>query len=51
MKVKGRNRKLCWLAGDVLGYSEQATKCCNCSRFIKVFDAAGHHVYTRQGET
>ncbi|KAL3157951.1 hypothetical protein ABBQ32_012351 [Trebouxia sp. C0010 RCD-2024] len=34
--------------GDVLGYAEQVTKCCNCSAFIKVFDAANHLIYTLQ---
>lgn len=32
--------------GDVLGYSEQATKCCSCAGYIKVFDAANHLIYT-----
>ena len=36
-------------AGDVLGYAEQVTKCCNCSSFIKVFDAANRLIYTLQG--
>ncbi|DBA82803.1 hypothetical protein WJX77_009020 [Trebouxia sp. C0004] len=34
--------------GDVLGYAEQSTQCCNCSSFIKVFDAANHLIYTLQ---
>jgi len=38
------------LAGDVLGYAEQSTQCCNCSSFIKVFDAANHLIYTLQGQ-
>lgn len=39
----------CGYVGDVLGYAEQVTKCCNCSAFIKVFDAANHCIYTLEG--
>lgn len=41
----------CCPAGDVLGYAEQSTQCCNCSSFIKVFDAANHLIYTLQGQS
>lgn len=36
----------CAVAGDVLGYAEQATKCCSCAGYIKVFDAANHLIFT-----
>lgn len=47
--IPARKHGLCGCAGDVLGYAEQVTKCCNCSAFIKVFDAANHCIYTLEG--
>ena len=37
-------------AGGVLGYAQQVTKCCNCSGFIQVMDAANQLLYTIEGD-
>ena len=39
-----------WLAGGVLGYAQQVTKCCNCSGFIEVMDASNQLMYTIEGQ-
>ena len=38
------------VAGGVLGYAQQVTKCCNCSGFIEVMDASNKLMYTIEGE-
>ena len=37
-------------AGTVVGYAEQTHKCCSCSSWIKVYDAAGTLIYTLTSE-
>lgn len=40
---------ICIVAGGVLGYAQQVTKCCNHSGFIEVMDASNQLMYTIEG--
>ena len=37
------------VAGGVLGYAQQVTRCCKLSGFIEVMDAANQLMYTIEG--
>lgn len=39
------------VAGGVLGYAQQITKCCKLSGFIEVMDASNQLMYTIEGNS